>query len=146
MKKNSEMQWIEATVENDGAVLWPHLGPVISSKDSVKEMGGYPIYTNERQTWLLCVENGSLIACGSIASPEKTDGIAWMDYAWVRADKRGNGLWSELTDRRMNIASRSGFKRVRTCTAKLARPLEAKGFKAVQQRGSWTYLEMEVRS
>lgn len=144
MAKKTMVEWMEAKVAGDAAILWPYLGPVISSKEVVKEMGGYPIYTNDRQTWLLCVEGGVLVAFGSLATPEKADGTGWMDDAWVREDRRGQGLWTELATRRLAVAARLGFKRVRTCTAKLARPLEAVGFKTTQQRGSWTYMEKEL--
>ena len=140
MPKNSEYIWSTLTAA-DGAVFWSAVGPVATSKAVIKELGGYPVYVNHTQTWVIARDATGTVVAASAISPDKEDGSFWIDYAHVDPQARGNGLWTEMLARRLEIAAINGARSVRCCTATMARPLEAAGFKVTSQRGSWSYME-----
>lgn len=140
MSKNSEYTWSTLTAA-DGAEFWSAIGPIATRKAVVKELGGYPIYVNDAQTWMVARDaNGAVVATSAI-SPDKKDGSLWIDYAHVDQKVRGNRLWTEMLTRRLEIAAAAGARSVKCCTGTMARPLEAAGFKVTAQRGSWSYME-----
>jgi GNAT superfamily N-acetyltransferase len=128
-----------------GGTFWALIGPIATSKAAIKDLGGYPIYINDRQTWVIAQDAaGNVLAASSIAPSEKKDGSMWIDYAFVAPEARGMGLWTEMLEARLEIAVSKGAKAVKCCTATLARPLEASGFKTKSQRGSWSYMEKSL--
>lgn len=140
-KKNLGVVWTEMSTA-DGVLFWREIGPLATNKAVVKELGGYPIYVNENQTWLVARDKqGWVLAVGSIAPAVNKDGSMWLDYAYVAPEFRGMGLWTELLELRLEFAKAAGAKVARCCTAMMARPLEAAGFKVTSQRGSWSYME-----
>lgn len=140
MSKHSEITWSTLTAA-DGAEFWSAVGPIATSKSVVKELGGYPVYVNDTQTWVVARDASGTVVAASAISPDKKDGSLWIDYAHVNPQARGKGLWTEMLARRLEIAAINGARYVRCCTATMARPLEAAGFKVTSQRGSWSYME-----
>ena len=138
------LAWSQVTMA-DGAEFWSVVGPLSSCRAVIKEMGGCPIYANERQAWICGRDGGGkVVAAASVAPSEKADGSFWLDYGYVAPAHRGHGIWRAMLAHRLALAAAAGGKSARCATATLSRPLEAAGFRITSQRGSWSYMEKSL--
>jgi len=142
MDTTKEITWTVATAA-DGASFWAKLGPLATDAAVAKEMGS-GIVSSDRHTWLFAMDGDEVVAMGALVAPAKPGEPVWIDMAYVRPGHRREGLWTAMFERRMAMAAREGYARIRACTRVLGQRLAAEGFAVYRQNGSWSYMEKAI--
>lgn len=112
-------------------------GPFLCSREVHKELEG-PIFSGPNTWWLFATE-GDRDVIGFCALRE-TEGAYWFDYAYVIPDRRGEGVYSALSEERERLLAEMPPKPIRVVCRESRWPGFAdRGFSIDYRRGKWIY-------
>lgn len=120
--------------------MWALLGPYMASREVHKELGS-PIYSSESMSWLVALDRSGLVGFASLREGKD---LVWYDYAYVRPDRRGEGVFSLLADERDKRAVAMASQLRAVIREDRWHHYEARGWTITSARGSWRNISREV--
>lgn len=122
--------------DHESPKLWPLLGPLVTSRDVQKELGG-PVFSSPNTTWFIAVDGKQVVGFSSLrVSPQGY----WFDYTYVVPDRRKKGIHKRLAKEQDTYLATLPPQSLLVCTPKRRWPhYEKQGFTIQRERGSWVY-------
>ncbi len=150
-KKDTEFVLLSSKPENDGDLLYSHIGRFVMSREVINEMGGYPFYDSPNRWWLVVQKfpapNTQTVAFSSFSLQKLDKGIVELMDAFVSPKFRNKGIYKEMLQLRIEYC-RKNFKGLKKLEV-LAMPstkeiLSANGFVHVSTRGRYWRMLKDV--
>lgn len=118
------------------------VGPFLGNRQAAKDLG-MPVWNDPGREWVIAIVNGCPAACSSIEFGKS--GRATLKSAWVQKEFRGQGIYTELLRRRIDIAQAQGVKILSaTATSLSLEILLRHGFRQTGSKGKYFLLQKEV--
>lgn len=117
---------------NNHRAFYPTLGPFLSRRAIVKEIGG-PIWDDDNKTWWVALRGKTVL--GFAAARDDTRHITFQS-AYTLPDYRRQGIYRTLLQARLDVYTGHPIRAV--CTPASLPVLLAHGFVVVRARGSYT--------
>lgn len=108
------------------------LGPFLSRRDIVKELGG-PVWDDDGKTWSVAISGGKAIACVGVMSDGKVQSL------YVIPERRREGIATRLLEKALATSASPAF--TATATAASVPVFEGHGFTKIGERGCYTLME-----
>lgn len=124
-------------LEHGTDAMWITMGPFFCDRAVLKELAG-PMYSGPTTTWYAAVDGDVVV--GFISSREAKD-VLWYDYAYVAPDRRGTGIFGELSKAREKYLKNDGRPRRATMPDRRWPHYKKRGWKKLSERGSWITIE-----
>lgn len=131
--------------EHGARGFWQRMGPFFASARVQRELG-VRMASDDSYTWWLALSESGDVA-GFAAAQEQKNGVVILRHAWIQPEYRENGIYEALFDRRLGDLKEDGHDRFRVTTSGNALALiKRKGFEETGGRGSYTTLELDLRT
>ncbi len=124
------------TMTNRHRSFYPTIGPFLSRRDIVKELGG-PIWDDDDKTWWVAKDDRTV--AGFAAACPTPAGIRLLS-TYVRPDYRRRGIHRSLLT--AQIAAYPGQPLRATCTEAALPLFTHHGFTVLRQRGAYTDVQL----
>lgn len=116
--------------------LWPLIGPLLTSREVVKELAG-PLYSDPKTTWWVAMIQGNVVGFCSLR--EGRDGY-WVENSYVLPVARDDGVHAALAEaRQKHVESIPPRPMLVCCKQERWKHYKSRGFTIKQERGSWIY-------
>lgn len=120
------------------AKLWPMIGPIVTSREVHKELGG-AMFSDVRTMWWVAHEGPVVLGC---CCARVTDKGIWIDNAYVVKESRKKGVHAALCVAREKWIEKQQPSTILVCCRASRWPhFEKRGFILKSTRGSWKYAE-----
>lgn len=121
------------------AQFWSLLGPVATSPDVHKALGG-PLADSPSHVWLIAIKNGETVAVSSYQIDDKGNGR--FNETYIIAPERGNGLYEKLFDLKWQLCTEDGAKLVKGMANSASKKVfEKRGWAVTRATVNWTFFE-----
>lgn len=123
--------------------LWGLIGPTITLRDTVRELGNGPIVSSPETTWFVTT------VFGHPSKPVAFGAVDWKDpvtprlkHAFVLPEFRNRGEYLHLLDARIDWCEQMlGAEAITArCTPASLHALESRGFKVIREVGKYKEL------
>lgn len=128
--------WVKE-FRHDSAKLWPMIGPIVTSREAHKALGG-GMFSDSSTTWFVARDNaGAVLGCCSVRETPKG---YWLENSWVCPEARGKGVHKALCQARDEWLDKAPAKDRLACVKESRwKYYKANGWEVASQRGSWIY-------
>lgn len=121
---------------HSSAKLWPLIGPIATSREAQKELGG-PIFSDDHTIWFVARDGKDVVGVASVRATPKG---YWLACTYVVPARRKKGAHKKLADvRDAYIATLPKLPVMVCCRAERWPHYKRLGFAITQERGSWVY-------
>jgi N-acetylglutamate synthase-like GNAT family acetyltransferase len=128
-------------VMTQGSDFYLALGPFLVSRDVRRELG-MPISSDKTYRWIVAFDKDNV---AGFAALELRGEWAQLRHAYVVSSYRGQGIYSELLKRRLNLAREKGIVTVKVVASPASvEVLRRYGFEKVGSRGKYTRMEVSL--
>lgn len=123
--------------------FYADMGWIFASAEIRKDLDDYPINNDGDRLWIVAMEGEMVVGFRSFGFKNDTDAV-FFD-AWVRPERRGNGVYRKMLDLALKHVRKGG----RICVTAIANAnslpaLTKAGFKETRRRGKFAYLRLDM--